>query len=627
MLKKRMLALLLSLAMMLTFMPAMAYANDEIDDASNQPATGEFVEEEIAEEPEGAEKEKETFVEEAVEEVADSAETEEESIVKEPEMNGEVYPESATFDFSKSGKLKGFIGDNDIFKDGFHVAGNKINVRFNDGKETTYEYLTDYENGIWGFYLNGDTTTPVVYFSHRVMGNGRLKAGDNNVMITMEYHDQEYDLSSVIVEGVANTEITSVEYNQADTVKAVIDSSGWAEYFGDGEKGEYYKEFAGDTLTVKKYEFTYDGHYNLIEKKGPYTVTYECKKVNDSRGESLYDFVVKQTDNTDFFGNVGESIYKSFNLNFWDDQRDDNLWKAGTKHELTVSVDGVEPSQKLKVDVTASPKPHAHISGNIEKVVVTDATCTKPGSYDEITYCKECGQEMSRFRKTSEALGHSINLVESKPATCQAAGIKKHYECSECHKMFTDANGSKELTSKQIKKLIIKKKKHSFKKKSGEYLKSAATCTKPAVYYYTCKMCGQKGKKTYKSGKKLGHDFVPGNITKATAKKDGKIASKCSRCAKTNKGVKIPKASKVISLNKKSVVYIGDGKEKDAISLRIKAGKYPISSEELNVVYGNPVYGKKGKGSGTVTVNFKPECKYYKGTLKLTYKITKVPKN
>ena len=67
-------------------------------------------------------------------------------------------------------------------------------------------------------------------------------------------------------------------------------------------------------------------------------------------------------------------------------------------------------------------------------------------------------------------------------------------------------------------------------------------------------------------------------------------------------------------------------KEKDAISVRIKAGKFPLGSQEFYVVYGEPVYGKNGKGSGTVTVNFKPECKYYSGTLKLTYKITKVPK-
>ena len=226
--------------------------------------------------------------------------------------------------------------------------------------------------------------------------------------------------------------------------------------------------------------------------------------------------------------------------------------------------------------------------------------------------------------KPSACTKHSLHKIKAVKATCQEPGIKAHYECSVCHKIFSDKKGKKETT---LAKLATKKAKHVFKKKnvSDEYLKSPATCTKKATYYYACKTCGEKGKKTFTAGKALGHDFVAGSITKATGKKDGKIASKCSRCGKTNKGVKIPKASKVFTLNKKSIKYVGEGKEKDAISLKIKAGKYPVSSEEYDVVYSEPVYkGKKSKG--TVTVTFKPDCKYYTGSLTLTYKITKVPK-
>ena len=220
------------------------------------------------------------------------------------------------------------------------------------------------------------------------------------------------------------------------------------------------------------------------------------------------------------------------------------------------------------------------------------------------------------------------NIISvSKPATCQETGIKKHYECSICHKMYKDVAGKTLLTSKQINKLTIKKKKHNFKEKSGEYLKSAATCTKPAYYYYTCKMCHTKGSKTYKSGKALGHDFVAGNITKATAKKNGKIASKCSRCGKTSKGVTIKKASTIVVLNRKSITYMGEGKEKDAISVVVKGSKHPLGSGEYTVSKSEPTYNhRKRTGSGTVTVTFTPECKYYSGSVKLTYKITKVPK-
>lgn len=42
---------------------------------------------------------------------------------------------------------------------------------------------------------------------------------------------------------------------------------------------------------------------------------------------------------------------------------------------------------------------------------------------------------------------------------------------------------------------------------SDSYLKTAATCTAPAVYYKSCKLCGAKGTETFTSGNPLGHDF------------------------------------------------------------------------------------------------------------------------
>ena len=42
---------------------------------------------------------------------------------------------------------------------------------------------------------------------------------------------------------------------------------------------------------------------------------------------------------------------------------------------------------------------------------------------------------------------------------------------------------------------------------SDSYLKTAATCTAPTVYYKSCKLCGAKGTETFTSGNPLGHDF------------------------------------------------------------------------------------------------------------------------
>ena len=48
---------------------------------------------------------------------------------------------------------------------------------------------------------------------------------------------------------------------------------------------------------------------------------------------------------------------------------------------------------------------------------------------------------------------------------------------------------------------------HDFSAKSNEHLASAATCTSPEKYYYTCSICGEKGSTTYTVGSALPHTF------------------------------------------------------------------------------------------------------------------------
>ena len=49
---------------------------------------------------------------------------------------------------------------------------------------------------------------------------------------------------------------------------------------------------------------------------------------------------------------------------------------------------------------------------------------------------------------------------------------------------------------------------HHFVDQVNEYrLKSAATCTSPAVYYQSCSTCGAQGAETFTNGEPLGHDY------------------------------------------------------------------------------------------------------------------------
>ncbi|GEM_PF-1307661 len=67
---------------------------------------------------------------------------------------------------------------------------------------------------------------------------------------------------------------------------------------------------------------------------------------------------------------------------------------------------------------------------------------------------------------------------------------------------------------------------HNFNQKntSETYLKSAATCTKKAVYYYSCS-CGEKGTETFESGETLAHTWGTKWVNN-----DGKHWHECTVC-------------------------------------------------------------------------------------------------
>ena len=158
---------------------------------------------------------------------------------------------------------------------------------------------------------------------------------------------------------------------------------------------------------------------------------------------------------------------------------------------------------------------------------------------------------------------HRPTIVKRVEPTCEKAGNIEHYKCS-CGKLYYDAAATKEITN--AAKIILSATghtrggdwktseiyhwhecavcgermdtafhragaeatettpqtcavcgyvmkealghTHSFTEKNtdAKYLKSAATCSASAEYYYSCS-CGEKGTETFKSGEKLAHNF------------------------------------------------------------------------------------------------------------------------
>ena len=128
-----------------------------------------------------------------------------------------------------------------------------------------------------------------------------------------------------------------------------------------------------------------------------------------------------------------------------------------------------------------------------------EATCEENG-YSGDTYCKDCGQLISKGSEI-KAKGHTWdNGKVTEEATCKKEGIKT-YTCSICGDTKTEA---------------IPKKDHTWDE--GKVTKKA-TCTEDGLKVYTCKNCGETKEEILKA---TGHQHTEvRNEKKATCKEEG----------------------------------------------------------------------------------------------------------
>lgn len=112
------------------------------------------------------------------------------------------------------------------------------------------------------------------------------------------------------------------------------------------------------------------------------------------------------------------------------------------------SYDEVIYCADCKEEISRETKYHelaAHLPG--EPLIENDTTsCLKSGTYDVVEYCPECGQEISRETKIADPLGHHLVFVKPVNATYSRNGRYAHYECDRCGKLFADATGAHEIT-------------------------------------------------------------------------------------------------------------------------------------------------------------------------------------
>ena len=179
--------------------------------------------------------------------------------------------------------------------------------------------------------------------------------------------------------------------------------------------------------------------------------------------------------------------------------------------------------------------------------------------------------------KTADATGHATETVPAVAATCTEDGLTEGSRCSVCGTVLTEQKP-------------VPATGHSFTAETAEakYLKSAATCTKKAVYYKSCSVCGESSKgteneATFEHGEPdtSAHGSLAHVAAKAaTAKAEGNTeywhCADCERCFSDADGTKeikladtvVPKKTEPAKKSKKPALpTTGDGSAAQAATL------------------------------------------------------------
>ena len=188
----------------------------------------------------------------------------------------------------------------------------------------------------------------------------------------------------------------------------------------------------------------------------------------------------------------------------------------GTK-VYTCTVCGAQKSETLPASAE-----HMFDQQNTDaKYLKAAATCTSPAEYYYSCICGQVGTETFLY---GEAKGHTFsdqwNCDENNhwhPATCEHTDEKGSFGPHRWDDGMITKNAGHNVDGEKVytcvdcgykKTEVIPGQPHEYNQKvvDNKYLKSPATCTTPATYYYSC-VCGAAGTETFTDGEAKGHTF------------------------------------------------------------------------------------------------------------------------
>ena len=224
---------------------------------------------------------------------------------------------------------------------------------------------------------------------------------------------------------------------------------------------------------------TLNNKYVRIAKKQSYTLTL----VDVKEGESA-------------------SVYAGADITYT--AKDPQSGKHFSHWERTVGKDTTKVGTKTTYTGTM-PASDATLKAVYETCSGGTATCEKRA------VCEKCGKEYGNLNAHVYTAQKAETAYLKTEATCQSPAVY-YKSCAVCGASSKGQTGEATFTSGNLNAHV-----YTAEKAEVAYLKTAATCQSPAVYYKSCEVCGasskgQTGEATFTSGSKADHDF-PGSGT------------------------------------------------------------------------------------------------------------------
>ncbi|MGN0546125.1 MAG: hypothetical protein ACI4I3_02240 [Acutalibacteraceae bacterium] len=146
--------------------------------------------------------------------------------------------------------------------------------------------------------------------------------------------------------------------------------------------------------------------------------------------------------------------------------------------------------EEATTELTAEDVVITALGHSLDKVERKEATCTEDGNI-EYYICSVCDKLFADEEATTEitledtvitALGHSLDKVERNEPTCTEDGNIEHWKCSVCDKLFADEEATAEIT---IEDTVITASGHDY-----DSVVTPPTCTEAGYTTHTCANCG-----------------------------------------------------------------------------------------------------------------------------------------